>query len=146
MKYALKDRELQKKLDKLTDGDFSRQLQELDKIDFLLDVIQFAFGEPVEGMLIGAYKPCRFSIRLNKNEIKIEDEKGYDPTQWNDYPDVTPPEGKLMRLEVFSSDSLGQRTHHHAAKFKNGEWVKDCTENTVFIGDFDNVRFRPWGY
>ena len=91
MKYRLKDRELQKKLDEISDGDFSARLhkeRELIKDSFKkeprLHVLWFGEGS-------------QFSAALYAD--MLEEVREYDPHKWNEYPEVTPPEGVLMRVE-----------------------------------------------
>ena len=136
MNYRLKDQELQRKLDEISNGDFSLKLQEKPMSTLSPDFVEVGFSRE-KGKIVRC-----FTATFRSDEI--EEVPQFNPNGWNSFPEVTPPEGKLMRLEVFSSDSLGQRTHHYAAKFKNGEWMKDYTDNPVLIGDFDDVCFRPW--
>lgn len=91
MKYRLKDRELQKKLDEISDGDFSARLhkeRELIKDSFKkeprLHVLWFGEGS-------------QFSAALYAD--MLEEVAEYDPHGWNDFPEVEPPEGVLMRVE-----------------------------------------------
>lgn len=100
MKYQLKDQELQKKLDEISDGDFSRALRRLVELDIpVSEPIYMAFGDmQLCGFADGFGNLRRFSICLLKDDLKIV--KEYNPNDWNNYPDVTPPEGVLMRIET----------------------------------------------
>lgn len=91
MKYRLKDKELQRKLDEISDGDFSARLhkeRELIKDSFQkeprLHVLWFGEGS-------------QFSAALYAD--MVEKVREYDPHNWNEYPEVTPPEGVWMRVE-----------------------------------------------
>lgn len=91
MRYRLKDKELQRKLDELSDGDFSARLhkeRELIKDSFKkeprLHVLWFGEGS-------------QFSAALYAD--MLEEVAEYDPHGWNDFPEVEPPEGVLMRVE-----------------------------------------------
>lgn len=92
MKYRLKDRELQRKLDELSDGDFSRQLASNKKrifaeLNFLKQMILwFRKSEgPFHALMI--------------TPDMVEKVREYDPHGWNDFPEVEPPEGVWMRVE-----------------------------------------------
>lgn len=97
-KYRLKDQELQKHLDAISDGDFSRQieghLQNIKGRGTTDADYRLFFGE-----LPGRYEIVnRFSMLLYEHEIEVFEE--YDPNDWNVYPDVTPPEGVMMRCII----------------------------------------------
>ncbi len=97
-KYRLKDQELQRHLDAISDGDFSRQieghLQNIKGLGTTDADYRLFFGE-----LPGRYEMVnRFSMLLYEHEIEVFEE--YDPNDWNVYPDVTPPEGVLMRCVI----------------------------------------------
>lgn len=96
-KYRLKDVALQKKLDEISDGDFSRQiegnLQNIKGRGTTDADYRLFFGE-----LPGRYEIVnRFSMLLYEHEIEVIPE--YDPNAWNDYPYVKPPEDVLMLVE-----------------------------------------------
>lgn len=98
MKYRLKDQELQRHLDAISDGDFSRQieghLQNIKGRGTTDADYRLFFGE-----LPGRYEIVnRFSMLLYEHEIEVFEE--YDPNDWNSYPDVTPPEGVMMRCII----------------------------------------------
>lgn len=98
VKYRLKDAELQKRLDEISDGDFSRQiegnLQNIKGRGTTDADYRLFFGE-----LPGRYEIVnRFSMLLYEHEIEVFEE--YDPNDWNVYPDVTPPEGVMMRCII----------------------------------------------
>lgn len=139
-KYRLKDQELQKHLDAISDGDFSRQieghLQHIKGRGTTDADYRLFFGE-----LPGRYEIVnRFSMLLYEHEIEVFEE--YDPNDWNSYPDVTPPEGVLMRVE-FEFEGILRR---NCAIFENGAWYLTAEGKA----DYDRLtlddvkRFRPW--
>lgn len=98
--------------------------------------------------------------------------KTYDPHGWNDYPQITPPEGVVMCLEVtrhtFSSLLYPSREGRRfiavwkpvtlPAKDSKGFFTRKITENR-WVGEHDalietygelttekvfKARFRPW--
>lgn len=129
MKYRLKDRELQKKLDEISDGDFSARLhkeRELIKDSFKkeprLHVLWFGEGS-------------QFSAALYAD--MLEEVREYDPHGWNSFPEVEPPEGVLMRVECNQIKTC--------LVFENGKWrypSGESFENYEFA--FPVKRFRPW--
>lgn len=128
MKYRLKDRELQRKLDELSDGDFSARLhkeRELIKDSFKkeprLHVLWFGEGS-------------QFSAALYAD--MLEEVRDYDPHKWNEYPEVTPPEGVWMRCETYVNAI--EHKIRHVAKFDGREW-RDYLSKQVVVH-----RFRPW--
>ncbi len=128
MKYRLKDRVLQKKLDELSDGDFSARLhkeRELIKDSFKkeprLHVLWFGEGS-------------QFSAALYAD--MLEEVREYDPHKWNEYPEVTPPEGVWMRCET--DVNAIQHKIRRVAKFDGREW-RDSLSKQVVVH-----RFRPW--
>ena len=137
MKYRLKDRELQKKLDEATDGEFSRRLQN-DR-------------ERMDGMiLIGCMGMIEDRRRHNHTKLQrmtlcfatdeIEEVAEYDPHGWNAFPEVEPPEGVWMRVER----GVDGRTYHFAARYvpvgdsEDYEWLSEANLS------IDVDRFRPW--
>ena len=133
MKYRLKDRELQKKLDEATDGEFSRRLQN-DR-------------ERMDGMiLIGCMGMIEDRRRHNHTKLQrmtlcfaldeIEEVAEYDPHGWNAFPEVEPPEGVWMRCET--DVNAIEHKIRHVAKFDGREW-RDYLSKQVVVH-----RFRPW--
>lgn len=129
MKYRLKDRELQRKLDELSDGDFSRQLASNKKrifaeLNFLKQMILwFRKSEgPFHALMI--------------TPDMVEKVREYDPHNWNEYPEVTPPEGVWMRCET--DVNAIEHKIRHIAKFDGREW-RDYLSKQVVVH-----RFRPW--
>lgn len=131
MKYRLKDRVLQQKLDELSDGDFSARLhkeRELIKDSFKKEPRLHAlwFGEG-----------SQFSAALYAD--MLEEVREYDPHGWNDFPEVEPPEGVWMRVEWRE----GVVKHLAVARYeawgggKEFLWVSDKR----IIREVD--RFRP---
>ena len=127
MKY--RDRELQRKLDEISDGDFSARLhkeRELIKDSFQneprLHVLWFGEGS-------------QFSAALYAD--MLEEVREYDPHGWNAFPEVEPPEGVLMRVECNQMKTC--------LVFENGKWrypSGESFENYEFA--FPVKRFRPW--
>lgn len=133
MKYRLKDRELQKKLNEATDGEFSRRLQN-DR-------------ERMDGMiLIGCMGMIEDRRRHNHTKLQrmtlcfatdeIEEVAEYDPHGWNAFPEVEPPEGVWMRCET--DVNAIEHKIRHVAKFDGREW-RDYLSKQVVVH-----RFRPW--
>lgn len=134
MKYRLKDRELQEKLDEISDGDFSKRLEEVDPninaprseggIYVSFGKIQFGAGFS-DGQ--GHFRQYQIAI-LFKYLIL---EKTYDPHSWNEWPAVTPPEGVLMRIEEIDGTCC-------AGAYIDGGWHIDGRDDLGCV-----KRFRP---
>lgn len=125
MKYRLKDRGLQKKLDEISKGD-------------LLDALEVCSAAVASALKRGKPTTIWFGVQpqlsLEITSDMLEEVREHDPTKWNNYPEVTPPEGALMRVE-------GE--HAYAARYVvddvGGYWMSDDGF------ELDNVyRFRPW--
>lgn len=143
MKYRLKNREFQQELDKLSNGEFSKELQEQRGMysprPFIEDKLLIICCDDRDNVVV--------QMRIPYDEIEEINE--YDPNTWNSYPEVTPPEGVLMRVECD-----GDRKLRTCLVFKNGQWHY---ESGVRFGNredgayYDHERglivvrrFRPW--
>lgn len=130
-KYRLKDQDLQKKLDEITDGDFSECLEK-GAVD------QFCRVGSI-GVTCGRFG-CNGHPRLKIDFYlhEYEELKEYNPNDWNNFPDTTPPENIPMRVEfIWNDGALGKC----CGVYRNGVWSnsedRDC--------EIENVkRFRPW--
>ena len=78
MIYRLKDKELQRKLDDISRGEFSQKLNEGAKLNGILGV---------------------FDVRFNISGCSVEERPEYNPNDWNNYPEVTPAPGIPMQTE-----------------------------------------------
>ncbi len=125
--YRLRDRKLQQKLDELSNGAFSEMLKTMGK---------FLAKKPATNVQLGE---SRFTVTLFKEDFEIAPE--YNPNEWNSYPDVTPPEGVLMRVE-FEFEGILRR---NCAIFENGAWRITENGKASYAVTLDDVkRYRPW--
>lgn len=120
MTLRLKDREQQAWLDKMTGGLFSEALnlfmEDAAKIEFQIN--------------------DKTVVTITRNDLEIIDK--YHPDFWNAYPEVTPPEGVLMRVEC-------ENNMHTALIWKDGAWQYESGEPfAAFAVLFKVKRFRPW--
>ena len=126
--YRLRDRKLQQKLDELSNGAFSEMLKTMGRFLVKKQATNVQLGE------------SRFTVTLFREDIEIAPE--YDPNDWNVFPDVTPPEGVLMRVEV--ENSYGE-VSRECAIFQVGVWWKEeCGQAIVEFYKRKVKRFRPW--
>lgn len=140
MKYRLKDRALQEKLDEISDGDFSKRLQDPAKSEKGLAV---AYGNFLDGKGLQ-----HLSLFLASEVEKVPE---YDPHAWNEWPDVTPPKGVLLRIEVKGPDEnlnspeprFGKVRERCCAKFDGQYWIRS-NGLIVLLHGGETVRFRPW--
>ena len=82
------------------------------------------------------------SIMLTSQDIEPFLE--YNPDDWNAYPEVTPPEGVLMRVEIEYPDGDVSRA---CSIFKDEVWWEAVNGEPidVEVTSIGKVkRFRPW--
>lgn len=119
--YRLRDRKLQQKLDELSHGAFSEMLKTMGR---------FLAQKPATNIQLGE---SRFTITLFKEDFVIAPE--YDPNDWNAYPDVTPPEGVMMRCII--------KTPGRNLDGPEPELPKICARTS---GVWDGRRWQFFGY
>lgn len=139
MTYRLKDSALQKHLYAISNGDFSHRLQnELQDIrgNGTTDVDYRIFFGFMSGR---AELVNRFSMLLYEHEV--EEIPAYNPNDWNSYPDVTPPEGVLMRIETEGGRKFCGYYHTFA---EGGCWCYE--DGTVCPESISKSvkRYRTW--
>lgn len=125
--YRLRDRKLQQKLDELSHGAFSEMLKTMGR---------FLVGKPATNIQLGE---SRFTVTLFKEDLEIASE--YNPHDWNIFPDVTPPEGVLMRVETKGGRKFCGYYHTFA---EGGCW---CYEDGTICPEAisESVkRYRSW--
>lgn len=133
-KYRLKDAALQKKLDEISGGDFSRQLNE-ESLDGCSP--DFTFRVRL-GWQVGT---CfRYSAVFRVDEIMIQE--GYDTNAWNKFPEVTPPENTWMRVIQCTHGW----TRFTSAFYRDGKWYQELEiDGQLFRKPILGVwKFRPW--
>lgn len=145
-KYRLKDQELQKHLDAISDGDFSHCLEnELQDIRGrgTTDADYRVFFGHMSGR---AEIVSRFSMLLYAHEIEAIQE--YDPNEWNTWPKVAPPKDVHMRVELRAKGTdldtpeprLGKVYFQGCGYWDGREWV---VLGCHVLPDSE-VLYRPW--
>ena len=125
MRFRLKDRELQKKLDEISNGGLSRMLGRLP---------YYTTQSSEPDFLHFSKNP---HLMLEVTSDMLESLREYNPHGWNAFPEVEPPEGVLMRVECNQMKTC--------LVFENGKWrypSGESFENYEFA--FPVKRFRPW--
>lgn len=131
MKYRLKDRELQKKLDEISQGDLS------DALEVCSAAVASALKRGKSTIIWFGVQP-KLSLEITSD--MLEEVREYDPHKWNDFPEVEPPEDVWMRVER----CVDGRTYHFAARYvpvgdsEDYEWLSEANLS------IDVDRFRPW--
>ena len=129
-KYRLKDAALQKKLDELSNGTFSELIATSGGVFAREDKSLLKLGNG------------RFIVVLHKEDF----EAVYNPNNWNNYPEVTPPEGVWMRVEA-QRVSTGEISRV-CAIFRDGRWHLTEQGTAVDLVEFAGTkkvkRYRPW--
>lgn len=128
-KYRLKDQELQKKLDGLTKGAFSKWLLEQADINGFGDGTTYwvKLGEAIE-----------LYVLVSSEAVEVIAE--YNPNAWNNYPENQPPMDLHMRVETATGFKC-------CAEFDGENWMyRSLGENRVQgLRVLKNVvRYRPW--
>lgn len=138
MKYRLKDRGLQKKLDEISKGDLS---------DALEDCSAAVASALKRGKPTTIWFGIQPQLSLEITSDMLEEVREYDPRAWNDYSKVNPPEGVLMRVECHDgSKACAQLRFFEREGFCRPEGLWCDIDGTPWpIADSDAVvRFRPW--
>lgn len=147
MRYKLKDANLQRTLDQLSGGDFSKALQ-----DFAPNVVNYIgygerFATDAKGTFSKPTERARFQIRLTDEDvIPIEE---YDPKKWNRWPNVQPPDDRLMRFkcrrepEALGPDSTFGPFFYTCGYYLNGAWClhRDPPNGWTL---YEGIYFRPF--
>ncbi len=139
MKYRLKDGQLQKKLDTLSEvHQFSVRLQTTCERQFrdLFNYVRVEFGRVA--MICGsdAFTHTFFILKSD-----IEEYEEYNPKTWNKFPEVEPPEDVWMRC-VMTDIHHNNRIVRVGAKFSAGAWRDH--EGVAFEPRFRVDKFKSW--
>ena len=146
MAFRLKDQDLQVKLDDISGGDFTQSLQSRAKYKDLHVMLDVPFRRA--GKNTKRYEAYFFAD-------EIEEVPDYNPHEWNVWPDTTPPEDEMMRIEIFEPDLSGDEKYnptkvlyHLCATFKNREWIVQGEPLFWYQKHKRDwkVRFRPWEF
>lgn len=148
MKYRLKDQMLQKKLDEISGGDFSKKLSETIERELSyplqnpISAIPVAFGD--WGADVYGDQSPRYIVRFHIDEI--ESVPSYDPHGWNEWPKVTPPEVDIYRVEVFRYADDSDPEVRVAGYWDGKGWRADDPDGGgyCYIMSGEIIRFRPW--
>lgn len=142
MKYRLKCRYTQKRLDEISGGDFTLRLQE-----------SASEGRPYVSVLFGDLP--HFSATFERKEIE-EVPAIYDPTIWNEWPNAEPPSGVLMRVEIFPKEgylsdriiTLTDNAYAHrimtCARWCGWWLLSDGV--TLDARKIERLRYKPWEF
>nr|DAQ13875.1 MAG TPA: hypothetical protein [Caudoviricetes sp.] len=138
MAWHLKDRELEKKLNEISEGDFSVELRKIKEIDV---GVYIGFGATSEegGFLNNDYYYKKYKMFIPSYEL--EEVPEYNPNAWNEFPKVKPPYNVMMRVETYTGQGYKLFYNH----LGDGDFW--CDPNFLLMSEAfkDGVtRFRPW--
>ena len=132
MKYRLKDRELQEKLDEISKGDLS------DALEVCSAAVAFALKRGKSTTIWFGVQP---QLSLEIASDMLEEVREYDPHGWNSFPEVEPPEGVLMRVECRDGRKACAKYRLFIeggswCDINGGAWPEAYSQSVA--------RFRPW--
>lgn len=155
MTWHLKDRELEKKLNELSKGEFSKNLHQYDDEHFasfcgeIISLTEDCGYEFDESAGKGVYRQSQFLFFFNNDAI--EEVPEYNPNGWNDSRKVKPPEDIFLRVKVHYAvpeDPEKYTTDYGCLIYSHGGWysVEDDKpyEYPIEIRPVDWIEFRPW--
>lgn len=132
MTLRLKDRELQRKLDELSNGEFTYRLQDSE---FVEDVHEVGF--------VKSYSSPAFKFFAYFNADEVEEVKE-DTSDWIDAAVQSPPKNTLMQVEL--TDENGDLSCYCA--YHDGESWRDFNDHLILCnlirGDHKNIRYKKW--
>lgn len=134
MKYRLVNRKLQKRLDEISNGDFTRQLDYVVSMSRNYD--PFVATRTVYFELD---HDTRIVISIDVTPDMVVENSSYNPKAWNKFPEVEPPEGVWMRVEWRDGAVVRRDVARYVAWGGTNEFV---WMNRGVICDVE--RFRPW--
>lgn len=131
IRYALKNRERQAAWEKAFPG-FGDALQAACDEQF-----DDKFSYVRVRLICARILYCDGLLDIKKKAIHTKE--GYDHNAWNNYPEVTPPEGVWMRVETWSACGAVVRG---VFMYVNGAWRR--SKYTDPQNEIKAARFRPW--
>lgn len=153
MTWHLKDRELEKKLNELSKGEFSKNLHQYDDEHFasfcgeIISLTEDCGYEFDESAGKGVYRQSQFLFFFNNDAI--EEVPEYNPHGWNDSRTVTPPENIVFRAKVHRArEDNGETILYECLIFRKSVWYhvinsESCgIQMSLYKNDF--VEFKPW--
>lgn len=129
----IKDQELSRLLDELTDGDLTRALKNHRAV-----IVSYQKTIHIPLHLRGA----TLWVEISKADTDLTNpysenfSESFDPDTWNLYPDVLPPDNVPMRVEVFDGGRIRWRGF---GIFKDGKWKMDTD-----LRSGEGLRYRMW--
>lgn len=139
MKYRLKDKYTQRRLDEISSGDFTERLQE--SVSGVAPCVVVSFGK-----YPGEEKRLRFMAAFEHKEVEAIPAI-YDPTIWNEWPGVEPPKDIPLQVELVL---YGNKPSEQNRKRDCLTWDKtlECFINdnrtAYFPHQIEKMYFRPW--
>ena len=132
MTLRLKDRELQRKLDELSDGEFTYRLQDSE---FVEDVHEVGF---VKSYSSPAFK---FFAYFNADEVE---EVQTNTSDWIDAADHRPPKNVPMQVEIV--DDYGNVfcycAYHDGCTWRDTN--DDLVLGSILEGTHKSIRYKKW--
>lgn len=139
MQYRLRNHELHRLLNDLTQGEFERTLEKLmNRGPEMSDLLAAASGERKLGEL---------SVPIMIAPADIESVPHYDRTGWNRWPEVTPPDDVPMAVEYRSKwDERKIEPTRTCWVFRRGRWfwLDGRMSSDYVTDDKKDIRFTPW--
>lgn len=131
IRYELKDKERQAALEKIFPG-FGEALQAACKDEYgdSTNYVEVQLDDC--GGIFFNDEAAIYKDAITTKEV-------YDPCHWNNYPEVTPPEGEWMRVEVLTLNGIPIRK---AMFYKGGRWGQYPLDPGEVVNN--RLRFRPW--
>lgn len=149
MTIRLKERLFEEKLNRFSDGCFSKRLNIAHTFKDIKSkrLYEVRFPLYLEGEKI--------HVNIIFEESDVEEVPEYTPNAWNNYPEVDPPEDVLMRVEYdfveedHEGNPLTTVRVYESGRYHRGHWFNANGDAELFCESFDeervsNFRFRPW--
>lgn len=140
MTWHLKDRRLEKQLKKIVPNLNSLIERALDEqpCEYYFCV---QFNRVVDGKVL---EDCRLWFY----KWEIVEIKSYDPYDWNEYPEITPPENTIFRVEIETERTitrcLGRTESGSSILYMYEEYNGWINVDSFKENDEKIIRFRPW--
>lgn len=140
MTWHLKDRELERVLEKYSDGNFVKALNfaiERDWID-AANVVTVEFERK--------FLSRGYTNDLSFRTDELEEVHEYNPKIWNDSRKVTPPENVIFMAKVYRAE--GETVLYECLIFRRSVWYRVINgkplgiQFSLYEGDY--VEFKSW--